>query len=352
MVPRFLTKLLLALRVAALLAVCSWVSDGRGQVPVAGAHPNRDNQPTLVLRRFVVGAPIRLIAYGDMRFTDPSVTSGTNPKIRKWLAEKIGAERPDALLLTGDMPYYGDRQADWDQFQRETASWRVGGFPVLPAIGNHEVYYDHAKGISNYFDNFPQIERHRYYSALLGSVEVLSLDMMEPAGPRSDQGRWYLAQLDHIPPSVEFLLILYHVPWVADTQSQLVASLPSKDALLLRSELEARLDHLHAKVLVFNGHIHNYERFERHGVEYLVTGGGGAVPYPILYRGSHDLYRDSGFPVYHYLTISIHDHQLHGAMWKVIDPEVPESALNVEEKDSFIVLAHPASTAKALKEID
>ena len=28
----------------------------------------------------------RLVAYGDMRFTDPAVTSGTNPRVRKWLA--------------------------------------------------------------------------------------------------------------------------------------------------------------------------------------------------------------------------------------------------------------------------
>jgi hypothetical protein len=29
------------------------------------------------------------------------------------------------------------------------------------------------------------------------------------------------------------------------------------------------------------GHIHNYERLERDGVVYLVSGGGGAAPYEI-----------------------------------------------------------------------
>ncbi len=347
MVARFLTVFRKAQALTLLLALFSCVRSGWAEPQPMSPHSNPDSHPTLVLRHFVAGAPMRLVAYGDMRFTDPKVTSGTNPKIRKWLAEKIGLERPDALLLTGDMPYFGDRKTDWEEFQRETASWRSDGFPILPAIGNHEVYFDHAQGISNYLDNFPDIERHRYYSALLGSVEVISLDMMQSASPRSDQGRWYLSQLDHIPPSVEFVLILYHIPWVADTQSQLVASLPSKDALLLCNALEARLDHLHAKVVVFSGHIHNYERFERHGVEYVVTGGGGAVPYPILFRGSHDLYRDSGFPVYHYLTISIRDHQLHGEMWKVINPDAPESALNVEKKDSFTVTANPSVPAKS-----
>ena len=104
---------------------------------------------------------------------------------------------------------------------------------------------------------------------------------------------------------------------------------------------------MRAKVIVFNGHIHNYERFERRGVEYVVTGGGGAVPYPILFRGSGDLYRDSGFPVYHYLTLEVRDHQLHAVMWKVIDPDLPADQLNVEIKDTFILKANPLPPGKA-----
>jgi hypothetical protein len=300
-------------------------------------------QPTFVLKQFSAAEPLRLIAYGDMRFTDPSITEGTNPKVRRWLAEKIGAERPQALLVTGDMPFIGEKTEDWDEYQRETASWKAAGFPVFPTIGNHEVYHNVEKGIANYLKNYPLIEGHRYYSAVLGSVEVLSLDMYSPGGVRSEQARWFATQLDHVPPSVDFLLILYHIPWVADTQSQLVASVPTKDAIVFRTILESHAPHMHAKAVVFNGHIHNYERFERHGVEYVVTGGGGAVPYPILFRGSHDLYRDSGFPVYHYLTLQVHDHQLQGVMWKVIDPTA--ATLNVEAKDNFILRANAAVPA-------
>lgn len=306
-----------------------------------------DSNPTFVLKQFSTGQPIRLIAYGDMRFTDPKITEGTNPRVRQWLAQKIGQERPQALLVTGDMPYTGEKKADWEEYQRETDSWKAAGFPVFPTMGNHEVYHDRDKGIANYLDNYPMLQRHLYYSAVLGSVEVLSLDMAEPVGARSQQGRWFTAQLEHLPAQVEFLLILYHLPWVADTQSQLLASMPSKAALTLRTMLEAHISRMHAKVLVFNGHIHNYERFERHGVEYIVTGGGGAVPYPILFRGSHDLYRDTGFPVYNYVTLEVKDRQLHGVMWKVINPDA--TSLRVEAKDSFTVKANPAVQTQAKK---
>jgi hypothetical protein len=278
-----------------------------------------------------------MVAYGDMRFTDPAVTSGTNPRVRKWLAEKIADEHPQALLLTGDMPYKGATAADWQVFQNETARWREEHILQLPATGNHEVYGGAAAGIANYLANFPAIASHRYYSALLGSIEVISLDCTLSTTPASPQGRWFAAQLNHLPHQVEFLFILFHWPWMADRQSQIFVGMPNPAALALRDILEARLDRIQARVVVFNGHIHNYERFERRGVEYVITGGGGAEPYPLLFRGHADLYQDNGFPVYHYLTLEISNHQLHAVMWKVKDPEA--GTLSVEKKDEFTLTA-------------
>jgi hypothetical protein len=161
--------------------------------------------------------------------------------------------------------------------------------------------------------------------------------------PSSPQARWFAAQLNHVPAQVEFLLILYHLPWMADRQSQIFVGLPSPEALALRNILDARLENIRAKVIVFNGHIHNYERFERRGVAYVITGGGGAEPYPLLFRGRSDLYRDSGFPVYHYLTIEVASHQFHAVMWKIKNPD--EATLSVEQKDEFTIKAAPAQTA-------
>jgi hypothetical protein len=330
------------------LSVCAVLSAGigQGQRRSDAARTAADGKPTFVLKQFSADQPIRLVAYGDMRFTDPAITNGTNPRVRQWLAEKIGLERPQALLLTGDMPFIGEKQGDWEEYRKETSSWKADGFPVFPTMGNHEIYHDRTKGIANYLANFPEIEGHQYYSAVLGPVEVISLDMNSAASSRSDQFRWFGAQLEHLPSTLEFLFILYHTPWVADAQSQLVAGVPTKDALALRGLLESHVGRIHARVVVFNGHIHNYERFEQHGVEYVVTGGGGAQPYPLLYRGSHDLYRDSGFPVYHYLTLEVRDHRLSAVMWKVIDPEAKE--LNVEVKDRFTILSAFKTKARSL----
>jgi hypothetical protein len=280
-----------------------------------------------------------------MRFTNPAVTSGTNPRVRRYLTGKIADEHPQVVLLTGDMPYTGADSADWQVFQDETRAWRDEHILQLPTTGNHEIRGDRARGISNYLANFPAIANHRYYSALLGTVEVISLDCTMAATPSSPQSRWFAAQLNHIPPQVEFLFILYHIPLMADRQSQIFVGIPSPQALGLRDILEARLNQIHAKVIVFNGHIHNYERFVRKGVAYVVTGGGGAEPYPLLFRGRGDLYRDSGFPVYHYITLEIADHRLRATMWKVKNSEA--ASLSVEQKDEFTIVSGPPPASPA-----
>ena len=53
--------------------------------------------------------PLLIIAYGDMRFTDPSETMATNPKVRRWLVNQVAVEKPDAVLLSGDVPWHGSQ---------------------------------------------------------------------------------------------------------------------------------------------------------------------------------------------------------------------------------------------------
>jgi len=309
-----------------------------GALAVAQEDPAPpDSTPTLRFAQFSGAKTIHMVAYGDCRFTDPSVTTGTNPRVRKWLVEQIAREHPEVLLMTGDTPYTGAKSADWQVFEEETAPWREEHILQLPTTGNHEAYGDKEQGIKNYLDHFPAIERHRTYSALLGNVEVISLDLTGDLNAGGVQARWFSAQLEHVPAAVDFLLILYHKPWMADEQSNLFVNLPSPQELMFRGVLEGHLNRLRAKVVVFNGHIHNYERFERKGVEYVVTGGGGAEPYPVLLRGSEDLYRDTGFPVFNYLTVDITGRQLRATMWKVKDPAADQ--LSVEAKDDFVITA-------------
>ena len=81
-------------------------------------------QPTFRIEDRELRSPLTLIAYGDQRFTDPANTRRTNPRIRQWLVGQIAKERPDAVIMNGDIPLAGEVANDYAVFRTETKVWR------------------------------------------------------------------------------------------------------------------------------------------------------------------------------------------------------------------------------------
>jgi hypothetical protein len=283
------------------------------------------------------GADLKIVAYGDMRFAGPENTTDTNPRVRRWLVEQVGIEKPALLFLSGDMPFWGANPDDWKVYEAETALWRENHLRVYPTLGNHEAMGGLALGLENYFAAYPQIEKHRYYSVLAGRVELIAIDTLQKVDKGSPQFAWLQAQLSNLPPQVDFVFFLLHMPLMNDVQSQVVVNLPSPEMWELRKYLEEVAAHSRARFVTVSGHIHNYERFQHGGITYLISGGGGAMPYPVLVRGPEDLYQDDSFPNYHYILFTLHGKRMDATMYRVADPKAP--TLTVEVKDRFALVA-------------
>jgi hypothetical protein len=301
--------------------------------PPAPVGVDDEGGPTFTVTDLPQGRPLRIVVYGDMRFTDPSNTSDTQPGVRKWLAHKVGEEKPDILLLTGDMPFHGSDPADWNVYEQETALWTQEGLRIYPTIGNHEGLPDPRSGIRNYFAAYPQIEKHQWYSVQLGNIYLITLDSSTFLNRGWPQRAWLEAQLAHLPASADFVFFLFHVPLVSDLQTAFMLGIPDPSTLDLRHFLEERAAASHAKFVVFNGHIHNYERFEMNGITHVISGGGGARPYPIFIRGDQDLYRARTYPNFNYVVITLAGKHAEAKMYRVVDPDAAQKT--VELQDSF-----------------
>jgi predicted phosphodiesterase len=73
----------------------------------------------------------------------------------------------------------------------------------------------------------------------------------------------------------------------------------------LAKMLEDRQQTRRARIVVFSGHVHNYERHEHGGVTYFVTGSAGAHAYPIQ-RALDDPFQSKEIN-YHYILVEV-DH--------------------------------------------
>ena len=294
--------------------------------------------PSFTIAQSDLHTPARIIAYGDQRFTDPTNTKVTNPTARRLLVAKIAAEHPDAVLMNGDVPYSGDNVGDYEVYKSETAIWRQQSLHVFPALGNHEFHGDPQQALEHWWNVFPPMRNRRWYSAQLGdSLYSIALDSDTSLVDGSNQLKWLNAQLSTLPATTRFVLISLHHPPVADIQTDSRASHnPRPNEIALRDDLEALAPKMKAKIIVCAGHIHNYERFQRNGIVYLVSGGGAADPVDVV-RGSDDLYQNTDFPNYHFVEFTLQGDTLSGKMIRLADPAAAEPRWDV--RDTFDIKA-------------
>jgi acid phosphatase type 7 len=310
---------------------------GRASQPqnAAANIPLDQSGPTFVIDDQDLHTPLTVVAYGDMRFTDPANVTATNPTARRDLVQRIREENPDAVLLNGDVPWHGGDKNDYEVYRSETQVWRDANLRVFPALGNHEFAECEVKQcLANWWAAFPKLIGRRWYSVRLGlKVYAIALDSDDSLLPGSAQARWLQTEVASLPREIKFVFVAMHHPPVADIQAHFnVDHNPRPNETALAHFLRTAATASPAKFIVVAGHIHNYERFLQDGVVYLVSGGGGAQPYPVE-RTPRDLYQDSGFPNYHYVKFVLDGGTLRATMYRLEDP----TAGTWEAKDKFEV---------------
>jgi hypothetical protein len=277
---------------------------------VACAAPG-DGPPRFEVPPSAAGTPLVFVAYGDTRFTERKEVA--NGVARRALVGQIARENPAAILIGGDLVYEGSHPVDYDTYQGETLAWSERKIPVFPALGNHEFRgcpEEVMPCLENWWKASPlPLRPYRWYSVTIGpTLLALMLDSDAPLKPGTEQRQWFERQIAGADEHIKFILIVLHYPPVRDpfypsaADEKEVARYLSKKAASLR-----------ARVVVVGSHVHNYERYYRNGVTYLVSGGGGAPPVPAfrLFGERSKLKTSVNF---HYIRFTLENDRLTGTM--------------------------------------
>lgn len=260
------------------------------------------------------GGTLTFVVFGDTRFTQREGVA--NGAARRALVGRIAADNPAAILVGGDLIYQGVDADDYATYRTETLEWARRGIPVYPVLGNHEyrgcdVHTDDSPCLQNWWLAFANLKLrpYRWYSVSIGpAVLALMLDSDSALKAGSEQRLWLERQIASTDPRLRFLLIVLHYPPVRDPVFP-----HGKDEAEVERLLTAKAAALPVKVIVIGSHVHNYERFNRNGVTYLVSGGGGAKPVP-AFRMSGELSQLTTAVNFHYLRFTLLNYQLTGTM--------------------------------------
>src|ERR1051326_4101186 len=258
--------------------------------------------------------PYTFAVDGDTRFTH--VPTASDAAKRQAIVQKLTKERPDFIVINGDVVYNGFDKQDWSVFDSETEFLRDEGVKIFPALGNHDIRGGE-DGLRNYFAHFPDLKGHHWYSLRYGNSLLLSLDSMSDDTPGSPQGKWLASKLNSIPADVDFVFLSLHHPLYTKSSEHLMGGGHSTrpEEQQLAHFLKQKAAGMKQKIVVVAGHVHNYERYERGGVMYITAGGGGAPPY-MIDRSPNDFYNQPG-PTYHYCTVKVDHGKLHFEMHKL-----------------------------------
>lgn len=242
------------------------------------------------------GMPLKVVVYGDSRSGHP---------VHAQVLQAILAEDPDLVLHTGDLVERGTEEGDWDRFFAVTAPL-LSRTPVYISPGNHD-YALRKQGAARLFALFqtmftPQLpvparespppsrvladtrppnqpmanlsEAARgYYSVDIAGVHFVSIDSNQ-AG-KAEQHRWLDADLTRaqaqIPRPRAIIAWMHEGPFSVGWHGDYPTAIKHLVPILVK----------HGTTLLVSGHDHDFERGQRQGLDYIVTGGGGAELRPL-----------------------------------------------------------------------
>jgi acid phosphatase type 7 len=258
------------------------------------------------------GAALTFVTYGDTRFTErPEVA---NALARRALVQRMAAEHPLAILIGGDLVYEGSNPEDYAVYRAETREWSEQDLRVFPALGNHEFKgcdADITPCLENWWAAFGtlSLKPFRWYSVNIGqSLLVLLLDSDSALKPGSPQRVWFEREIASADARTKFIMVLMHYPPVRDPIYP-----AGRDEKEIARYFAKNARSLPQQVVVVGSHVHNYERYKKNGVTYLVSGGGGAKPIPAL-RLFGELSHLRTSVNFHYLRFRLEQDRLSGTM--------------------------------------
>ena len=199
------------------------------------------------------------------------------PEVVNRIADIAWSHRPNFVSVAGDLVSTGSDKSHWTGHFFPNMRPLISRVPLFPVLGNHEGNAKH------YYDYMDLPDPEYFYKFSYGDADFFVLDSQKPMGPGSEQYLWLEAQLRASDAKWKF--VIHHKPAYSSDENDYGNSWIGPTQL---GDVNVRsivpLYERYGVDIVFNGHIHVYERtfpvregraVNRNGVIYLTTGGGG-----------------------------------------------------------------------------
>jgi 3',5'-cyclic AMP phosphodiesterase CpdA len=209
-------------------------------------------------------APYRFLVYGDTR---------TRHDVHRRVVQAILKDGiPDFALQTGDLVENGEDNSLWPiYFEAEKELLRQTAF--FPILGNHE------RNAHDFYEFFQAATPYSSFNWGNAHIMVINSDIASSGANKAarnafwaEQTKWLEEELQGSQNAEYRIVAAHHPPFSAVSSRQ--GSNPEMRALV------PMFEKYHVSVAFF-GHDHNYQRNLQNGIQYVISGGGGAPLYDV-----------------------------------------------------------------------
>lgn len=205
----------------------------------------------------------QILVYGDSR---------SNENIHKEIIKKITNCNPVAVFNTGDLVFWSQSKANWKSFIDATADLR-SKVPYYPVLGNHE------KKSSEFYKVFNLPNNETWYYITIQNIGFIVINSNEKLTSGTKQFQWLEKQLDVSQQTKDYTIVmLHHPPFSSGSHAE--------DPMKMQNII-VPLFEKYGVDAVFSGHNHMYERLYANGINYFITGGGGAPLHKSKHKSSY-----------------------------------------------------------------
>lgn len=209
-----------------------------------------------------------------------------NPKVNGQLAQHAWALRPNFTIIPGDLVDDGLKKNQWVQEFFASMNPLFSRTAFYPVLGNHERNADH------YYRYMELPPPEYYYSFEYGNAKFFMIDSNKKVDPESEQYLWLERELQELQrkrdageSKIVWTFVSYHHPSYSSDEDDYGNLWKGKSTWGdLRIRPLCSLFEKYGIDIVWNGHIHSYERtwpirsgkaVQEGAPVYMITGGGG-----------------------------------------------------------------------------
>lgn len=245
--------------------------------------------------------PFLFAVVGDTMYSEPE---------KLQIEENILEDDPSFVVHVGDFvgEMGGYQESLWREHYFEDYADLLCRIPVIPILGNHEyqgvimVFFSIPGAAPLFHDYFTLPKNERWYSFDWANCHFVMLDANIPEDLKEggEQLDWLVQDLEQSTDGIkdpDWIFACWHEPAFSSGMGQF--DLMGEN---LRNNVVPLMEQYGVDI-VFYGHDHFYERSFKDGVTYIVSGGGGAAPHPILDKVNP--YSQVTVDSYQYMRVSV-----------------------------------------------